>query len=68
MLHGAGIFTNICPKDHTNVCKYYIHNMGIGDIDMINSELKMDCTSHFESGRPLTHCMYLQEGTPRQVS
>jgi len=25
MLHGAGIFTNICPKDHPNVGKYTIH-------------------------------------------
>ena len=25
MLHGAGIFTNICPKNHPNVGKYIIH-------------------------------------------
>ena len=25
MLHGAGIFTNICPKNHPNVVKYTIH-------------------------------------------
>ena len=25
MLHGAGIFTNICPKNHPNVSKYTIH-------------------------------------------
>ena len=25
MLHGAGIFTNICPKNHPNVGKYTIH-------------------------------------------
>ena len=25
MLHGAGIFTNICPKKHPNVGKYTIH-------------------------------------------
>ena len=25
MLHGAGIFTNICPKNHQNVGKYTIH-------------------------------------------
>ena len=25
MLHVAGIFTNICPKNHPNVVKYTIH-------------------------------------------
>ena len=25
MLHGAGIFTNICPENHPNVGKYTIH-------------------------------------------
>ena len=25
MLHGAGIFTNISPKNHPNVGKYTIH-------------------------------------------
>ena len=25
MLHGAGIFTNISPKNHLNVGKYTIH-------------------------------------------
>jgi hypothetical protein len=31
MLHGAGIFTNICPKNHPNVGKYtYIEHMGLG--------------------------------------
>ena len=25
MLHGAGIFANICPKKHPNVGKYTIH-------------------------------------------
>ena len=25
MLHGAGIFTNIGPKNHPNVGKYTIH-------------------------------------------
>ena len=25
MLHGAGIFTNICPKNHPNAGKYTVH-------------------------------------------
>ena len=37
MLHGAGIFTNICPLNHPNVGKYTIH----GAYGPVNYHLKI---------------------------